>query len=168
MAVVDRPTAGSTRAPRRWSSAFVIVLALALLLAAIAIVGSQPRLPSPFGRADNGLLAFERDGDIYTFDPVTGIERAIVVGRRSGPRSALVARRPDGSPSCADQAYGGHLVVVDRRRWTSRRFAMPSSTNLDTDTIAWSPGGDEVAFAAGVGRREVSTSSTRRMGRFGR
>src|SRR5204862_5649642 len=53
---------------------------LAIILAAALAAGSRTRLPAPFGPAANGLVAYDRGGDIYTVDPVTGITRAIVTG----------------------------------------------------------------------------------------
>ena len=46
------------------------VLGLLLAVAAALYVGSQPqRLPPPFGAAANGLVAYSKDGDIFTVDP---------------------------------------------------------------------------------------------------
>jgi WD40-like Beta Propeller Repeat len=44
--------------------ALVALLAIALL-AALAFVGSQRRLPAPYGPAGNGLVAYDADGSIY-------------------------------------------------------------------------------------------------------
>jgi Tol biopolymer transport system component len=80
---------------RSISMAFVIV---ALLLAAIAVsVGTQPRLPPPFGLARNGLIAYDAGGDIYTADPKTGVATAIVTGPET-----------DGSPRYSPD--GTHIV----------------------------------------------------------
>ena len=50
----------------------LLFAALALLIAALAaaalLVGSQPRLPEPFGPADNGLVAYDAGGAIYLAD----------------------------------------------------------------------------------------------------
>ena len=57
-------------------------------------VGSQPqRLPPPFGAAANGLVAYSKDGDIYTVDPVTGARRAIVTGATVDDGPGVLARR---------------------------------------------------------------------------
>ena len=48
----------------------LLILGLLLALAvAIVIVGSQRRLPPPFGLAEPGLVAFVADGDIWTANP---------------------------------------------------------------------------------------------------
>jgi len=49
-----------------------VLLVLGLLLAfavAIALVGSQRRLPPPFGLAAPGVVAFAADGDLWTANP---------------------------------------------------------------------------------------------------
>jgi Tol biopolymer transport system component len=51
-----------------------LVLLLALLLAAaigIAVVGSMNAVPSPFGVADNGLIGYTADGDLWARDART-------------------------------------------------------------------------------------------------
>ena len=60
-----------------------IALTLIALLAAVAFayVGSQRRVPAPFGPAANGLIVYDNGGDIYTGDPVTGEERLVVGGK---------------------------------------------------------------------------------------
>ncbi len=71
-----------TRGPVPWRTVGLLVaLALLLAVAAAVYVGSnQRRVPAPFGAAANGLVAYSKDGDIYTVDPATGARRAIVAG----------------------------------------------------------------------------------------
>ena len=85
-------------APRfPWRAIAIALIVIALMVAAVValIAGAQPRIPAPFGVADNGLIAFERGGDIYTADPATGVERAIVTGSQTdaGPRFSLDGTR---------------------------------------------------------------------------
>jgi Tol biopolymer transport system component len=56
------------------------ILLIALLVASAVLIGSQHRLPAPFGIARNGLVALEQDGDIYAGDPSSGDSRALIVG----------------------------------------------------------------------------------------
>ena len=58
----------------------VVVLALVglLLVGLVAVfVGSRPRVPAPFGAAANGLVVYEKGGDIFTADPETARRRAV-------------------------------------------------------------------------------------------
>ena len=110
-----------------------ILLILGLLLAlavAMVIVGSQRRLPPPFGLAQPGLVAFVADGDIWTADP-DGSNRVRLTSdpridgfpafSRDGTRIALKRlpmedSRPDwqdwGDIVVAD-ADGGNPIVLD-------------------------------------------------------
>jgi dipeptidyl aminopeptidase/acylaminoacyl peptidase len=67
--------------PAPWRGlALLVVLAVILAAGAAIIVGSQPRLPQPFGPAVNGRVVFSADGDIVLVDPVTADRTAIVGG----------------------------------------------------------------------------------------
>ncbi len=89
MVGIAREPAFAPRLP--WRSISMAIVLLALLIAAAVVVGTRPRLPEPFGRAGNGLVAIETAGDIYTVDPVTGVATAIVAGPEAdtGPRFSL-------------------------------------------------------------------------------
>lgn len=93
----------ATRLPMRQLG--VLALIAILLAAALAVyVGSQqPKLPQPFGVARSGLVAYEKDGDLFLADPRTGDSRAIVTGPEidSAPRfsrdgTRIVFTRSDG------------------------------------------------------------------------
>ena len=64
----------TTRLP--WRQLGVLALLAVLIGTMIAVyVGTRaPKLPAPFGPADNGLVALQRDGDLYVVDPQTGQE----------------------------------------------------------------------------------------------
>ena len=128
-----------------WAAGVLVLVALGVAVAAVAIVASQPKLPPPFGLAGNGLLAFERGGDIYTFDPKTGTERAIVTGpdQDHDPRWSLDGRRivfaresPTGTRFGFVNADGGGLTVTT-----------DALHDIDTDSIAWAPDSRAVAVA---------------------
>ena len=74
MAVRSGPAA---RVPR---GTFLLILLGVLLAAAvgIAVAGSMNSVPAPFGPADNGLLGYSVDGDVWVRDPVTDATRAII------------------------------------------------------------------------------------------
>ena len=58
----------------------VAMIVLAAAAAAALFVGSQPRIPPPFGPADNGSIAYAHGGDIWVRDTLTGSARALVGG----------------------------------------------------------------------------------------
>jgi Tol biopolymer transport system component len=115
----------TTRFP--WRQLGVLALLMVLLAAMLAAyVGSQQaRLPAPFGVAGNGLMAYSKDGDIYTVDPTTGMARAIVIGPESDLDVAfsqdgtkvLFARQVTAQPATYDLALamadGSGLRVID-------------------------------------------------------
>ncbi len=79
MVDVARQPAFARQVP--WRPIAVLALILLLLAASLVFVmGSQHRLPAPFGLARNGLVAYASAGDIYTADPATGGSTAIVTG----------------------------------------------------------------------------------------
>jgi len=79
MAVVTRRPVLAPSVPWRTLGALAMILIL-IAAALAAYIGSQARLPAPFGPARNGLIAYDLGGDIYTADPVTGAATAIVTG----------------------------------------------------------------------------------------
>jgi hypothetical protein len=157
----------TTRVPWRQ----IGVLALLALLIAVAVIGyigtQQPRLPAPFGRAANGVIAYSAGGDIFTADPVTGAARAIVAGPdtdiaprfspsgthvvferklKNGPGQLYVARS-DGSGLTLITPEPVHLAVADSS--TNYEFApdgqsilfMSSKDGLPIMSIARADGG---------------------------
>ena len=140
-------------APFPWRTAAVLVALLALLLAGVIYVGSQPRLPPPFGLAGNGLVAYAKDGDILTVDPATGARRWVTSGdgydetprwSLDGTRIAFLrATRPE-----APTDRGGRtqrVVIVDQERNVVAE-SVPLVA-IDVDAFAWSPDGRSIAVA---------------------
>lgn len=79
MVDITRQPAFARQVP--WRPIAVVTLILLLLAASLAfVIGSQHRVPAPFGPARNGLVAYAKDGDIYTADPATGTQLAVVTG----------------------------------------------------------------------------------------
>lgn len=79
MADITRSRVIAPNAP--WRLIAVALVAMALLVGAVLVVGSQQRaLPAPFGPAANGSIAFAADGDIYTVDAVTGATSVLIAG----------------------------------------------------------------------------------------
>jgi Tol biopolymer transport system component len=53
------------------------LIGLLIAAAAAAYVGSQPRLPDPFGPAVNGVVPYQQGSTIYLFDPDTDTTKAL-------------------------------------------------------------------------------------------
>ena len=68
----------------RLASILALTLALILAAAGAVVAGASllpsPPVPPPFGPAKNGVLAFDRDGDIYVADATGGHAHAIISG----------------------------------------------------------------------------------------
>ncbi len=76
---VARRPAFVPRMPMRAIAAAVLIIAL--LAAGAVLMGTrQSRLPPPFGPAENGLVAYSANGDIFVADPTTGVVTPIVSG----------------------------------------------------------------------------------------
>lgn len=123
----------------------VVVVGLLALLVAAAYIGSRPRVPSPFGPAANGLIAFDDGSRIVVTDgtgraplPLTsgpGVDsRAsfspdglrIAFWREDGPRVSLMTAEANGSNVRELAATGPGIL-----------FAL--------EPPAWSPASDRVA-----------------------
>jgi Tol biopolymer transport system component len=79
MADITRSRAFPYSPPWRMIALALVIVAL-LVAAALVYVGSQHRVPAPFGPARNGLIPYVSNGDLYAGDPVTGQTRALVTG----------------------------------------------------------------------------------------
>ena len=135
---------------------------LGLLLAATLTLylGSRPRLPDPFGLAENGLVTYAEDGDIWTVDPPTGERLAIV----SGPTADLAPRWSRDGTRVAflrQEIPRNHWLVVANADGSDVVTSETSFFDADLDSIAWSPNGRWVAVAAGPrGGRTMSLVDT--------
>jgi Tol biopolymer transport system component len=111
--------------PIPWRVVGVVALLLLALAVGLAFVaGSQRLVPAPFGPAANGVVAYEKGGDIYTVDPVTGVSTAVITGpaadinprwSRDGTRLAF-ERKVDGDSGpgvlYVARADGSHMVQL--------------------------------------------------------
>ena len=99
--------------PVRWRVVGVVaLLLLALAVGLVLVAGSQRHVPAPFGEAANGLVAFEKGGEIYTADPVTGLTKAVVTGSERDLRPVF---SPDGTHVVFERVVSdttGRLVVA--------------------------------------------------------
>jgi Tol biopolymer transport system component len=132
------------------------LLAIAVATAAVLAVASQRRPPAPpFGVARTGLVAFDRDGDIYVADPRNGTAHAIVTGpdidvtpmwSLDGTMLAF-ERRPSGESHLANlfvaKADGTEIVRVT-----------PEAL-VDIHGYAFSPDGRQILITIGSDRTSV-------------
>jgi dipeptidyl aminopeptidase/acylaminoacyl peptidase len=155
--------------PVPWRTIALLALLGLLLAAAMTLyVGSRPRLPDPFGPAENGLVTYAEDGDIWTVDPVTGERLAIV----TGPATDLAPRWSRDGTRVAflrEVIPREHLLVVANGNGSDVVESGASFVDADIDSIVWSPNGRWVAVAAGpaTGRTmsliETSTGEVREL-----
>jgi Tol biopolymer transport system component len=142
-----RPRLFTVPSPAR----LIAVAALILLILAIAVfaVGSQQRLPAPFGLARNGDFVTSRDGEIYRIDPTTAATEAIISGEgfdfspifsRDGTK--FVFLRSDG-PLTEPAILTLHVANADG---SGVRALTPPTESLDW--FDWSPDGARVAYVA--------------------
>jgi hypothetical protein len=95
-----RPAVAGRRLPFR---SLIVLVALAALLATAAFyVGTQKRLPPPYGPAGNGQLVYAADGDLYVRDTLTSAQRLLLGG--PGEQSGAVIS-PDGQLIAYDNYY---------------------------------------------------------------
>ena len=146
----------------------LVGLLVAALVAAAVFVGSQRRVPEPFGLARNGAVVFAQDGDVFIADGLDGPTRTLVRGpeadsyprfSQQGDRLAfvrddddgfeLMSVRPDGSDVVALGSFPGEL---DRVTWAPDGSAL--LVNFTDSGIT----GFRVAIvqADGSGSRELS------------
>lgn len=126
------------------------LIALLIALALVAYVGSQRRLPAPFGMAANGLVAYASGGDIYTVDPVTGDSTAIVRGPETdlNPRWSrdgtwlAFERKANAQPGAAG------LLFVARHGMSDLIRVTPDPLPV-IENYTFSPDGREILIAAG-------------------
>ena len=93
MVDIARQPLVSQRLPLRTVGLGLLLLVLVLAIVAAVLVGGRSHVPSPFGLARNGLVAFVSDGDIFTVDPSTGRPTADRDRPRHRRAAELVARR---------------------------------------------------------------------------
>lgn len=138
--------------PFPWRTVGTLAVLALLLAAAVAVyVGSQNRLPAPFGLATNGLVAYTQDGDILTVDPGTGARAWITSGNEEdrearwsldGTRLAFLRGLPLGTPTPVMPAET--VIIVDR---TGKVVAKSQPiARIDIDAFAWSPDGRSIVI----------------------
>jgi dipeptidyl aminopeptidase/acylaminoacyl peptidase len=138
-----------TRFP--WRTVGVLALIALLALAALAaFVGSRPTLPTPFGPAANGLIAYGEAGEIYTLDPETG-SRTPLVSHEGTDHSPVFSL--DGSRIAFARLAGGKsLLFVAAADGSDARQVTPDTLAGLTDW-SFSPDGRSIVALASIDGR---------------
>ena len=127
------------------------ILALILIVAIVGVlvgVGSQKRVPPPFGPARNGPLAYMRSDAIFVRDTVDGSER-VLVGAEGGHVDFAGFSR-DGTRLLYFREVGAskYLFISDA---DGRRERKILASAVDGDTFAaWAPDGQTIALSTPV------------------
>jgi dipeptidyl aminopeptidase/acylaminoacyl peptidase len=142
--------------PIRWRVVgTVALLLLALVVGLMIVAGSQRHIPAPFGPAANGLVAYEKGGDIFTADPMTGVSTAVITGTerdinprwsRDGTRLAFERKGDsDSGPGVlyVARADGSHMVQLKTAATFAQidgyEFSPDGKELLITYKSGWSP-----------------------------
>jgi dipeptidyl aminopeptidase/acylaminoacyl peptidase len=131
--------------PWRRLGVLAIIAVLVAAAAAAVIVGSQPRLPEPFGVAGNGQIAYSWLGEIYVRDTMTGEPRLVIGGPET---DTLAAHSPDGTAFAFVREIGdgqAELWIAREDGSGARRVGGPFS---HIGRLAWSPSGDTIAVGS--------------------
>jgi len=127
-------------------SPYVALLALLVLLAIVglAIMGSQHRLPDPFGPASNGRIAYLSDGQLWTAAADGSDARAITLGSstkslplfsRDGTRIAFLEYSAMPNPTLVVSGVDGSNQVTIVTDAEAMRH------------VSWSPDGRSIAYS---------------------
>jgi dipeptidyl aminopeptidase/acylaminoacyl peptidase len=139
----------TSRVPLRTIGLGLLLIALILAAVAAFVVGTQRNLPAPFGPARNGLVAFAKDGDIYTADPVSGRAVAIVTGPETDLRPvwSLDGTQLAFERRVVDSAVSPGLFYVAEADGTGLVQVTPDALR-SIESYAFSPDGQEIVFTA--------------------
>jgi hypothetical protein len=141
-------TSGVIAPPRiPWRILAVAALLVVLTLGGLLYAGSARRVPPPFGRAENGLVAYGASGDILTVDLATGARRAVVAGPTI-ERTPRFSRDGSRIAFLRDTAAGILLGVSDADGRNQRVLTPDAFADIDTDSLVWSPDGGSIAISA--------------------
>jgi hypothetical protein len=152
MGVIARRMVLFPRVP--WRTLVAVALLIALLAAALLIVGSQHKLPSPFGPARNGMITYGSNGDVWARETIDGPARLLVGGStddfasgftRSGTQLVFL-RRTSGTAGSPDEQV---RVVISNLDGSNPRVV--TSDLKAPDWFDWSPDDSHLVIQANDG-----------------
>jgi dipeptidyl aminopeptidase/acylaminoacyl peptidase len=132
-----------------WRPLAILALIALLVAAGLAVyVGSQTRIPPPFGLAGNGVLLYRAtDGSIVTIDPIAGSRTTLAaagaglgepIPSRDGRHVAFIPRQPLSAAVRGAAIDGSNRTII-------------SGTYANIMGVDWSPDGTELAFISELG-----------------
>jgi dipeptidyl aminopeptidase/acylaminoacyl peptidase len=123
----------------------VLLIALLAVSAAVPVLTAPPPLPAVADPVTNGLIAIDRDGDIWTRDGVDGVERRLI----TGPEHDLLPDwSPDGTRIMFVRFVGEdpELMVADSDGSNVRSLSGGPLVSLMA--AAWAPDSQRIAVVA--------------------
>jgi Tol biopolymer transport system component len=125
--------------------AILALMVLAAVATVVAYVGSQPKLPAPFGPTGNGVLFFRSsDGSVQSLHPSTGVLATVApasdglgdpVPSRDGQRLAFIPQSPASAPIVVAGIDGSNRITL-------------AGEYRNIATVQWSPDGGHIAVLA--------------------
>jgi dipeptidyl aminopeptidase/acylaminoacyl peptidase len=127
--------------------AVVILLLIVAIVGLLVGVGSQQRVPPPFGPARNGAFGYGQNDSIYARDSISSPQRLLVGG--DGTKNGFWGFSPDGTKMLFQRTETGvdYLMVADADGQHQRRIL---EQRMVDDVVAWSPDSRTVAVANDV------------------
>lgn len=138
------------RSPRftRYAVILAVLILVTTLAIAVAVIGSQRRVPAPFGPARNGSIFLATNGgDIVGIDATTSSSTLLVSGVDANAHPATSLRGSHVAFVRTDAA-GHHVDVVDTDRGAVVRISLVPLDSIPHD-FAWSPDDRQLAWISG-------------------
>jgi dipeptidyl aminopeptidase/acylaminoacyl peptidase len=133
------------------------VFLIAIAVAAIVIVGSQRRLPPPYGLAKPGLVVYNWADHLFVVNADGSARRQLTFGPNSdyrptwSPDGTLIAYLSYGK----DRSNSLMVISVDGQRQVTIADRLAP---LDSDAFSWAPDSRHLTFAAAAADQPLSLS----------
>jgi len=140
-----------------WRPVLILALVALLVAATVAVyVGSQSRIPPPFGPAGNGVLMYRgADGAIVSLDPKSGAQATVVSAADAGIADPVPSR--DGRRiALATFGAAGSAPIVITDIGGANRVTL-AGVYREVDDLDWSPDDSHLAVVSNVGGRRSIT-----------